>query len=511
MSYPQFGYPYSSAPQFLMTTNSLTTCCESNGRTLADSGAAGSAQTPVYCPVYESRLLATARHELNSAAALGMYGNPYTGTQGYGNYVTYGTEASAFYSLNSFDSKDGTGSAHAGITQAAAAYYPYDHTLSQYQYDRYGTMDGGTRRKNATRETTSTLKAWLQEHRKNPYPTKGEKIMLAIITKMTLTQVSTWFANARRRLKKENKMTWPPRNKCSDEKRPYEEEEEGEEESQEEHIKNEKNDERVRKEEKELELSDLDDFDPIESESSECELKPAFQHLDSGHMRATSGSVDCPGDLCKESATSLKMSVPGGVQLEEDMERAKNCLKSVVDECEQDLVVGGRQRGCDSKMCFQQPGESQILEAKPRIWSLAHTATSLNQTEYPSCMLKRQGLSTSSSSASSSSSIAVSAPSGLERHQDSPVTSLRNWVDGVFHDPIFRHSTLNQALSNTTVSWATTKGAILETGALGRSLGNSTDMLKGHLANFPPHHHHHHDSNKELLSFPKSGSKMFCS
>ena len=74
----------------------------------------------------------------------------------------------------------------------------------------------GARRKNATRETTSTLKAWLNEHRKNPYPTKGEKIMLAIITKMTLTQVSTWFANARRRLKKENKMTWSPRNRCDD-------------------------------------------------------------------------------------------------------------------------------------------------------------------------------------------------------------------------------------------------------------------------------------------------------
>lgn len=29
--------------------------------------------------------------------------------------------------------------------------------------------------------------------------------MLAIITRMTLTQVSTWFANARRRLKKEHK------------------------------------------------------------------------------------------------------------------------------------------------------------------------------------------------------------------------------------------------------------------------------------------------------------------
>lgn len=72
-------------------------------------------------------------------------------------------------------------------------------------------------RKNATRDATATLKAWLSEHRKNPYPTKGEKIMLAIITKMTLTQVSTWFANARRRLKKENKMTWTPRNRSEDE------------------------------------------------------------------------------------------------------------------------------------------------------------------------------------------------------------------------------------------------------------------------------------------------------
>lgn len=82
-----------------MSTNSLTTCCETSSRTLAETGAAASAQTPVYCPVYESRLLATARHELNSAAALGVYGGPYAGPQGYGNYVTYGTEAPAFYSL----------------------------------------------------------------------------------------------------------------------------------------------------------------------------------------------------------------------------------------------------------------------------------------------------------------------------------------------------------------------------------------------------------------------------
>lgn len=88
---------------------------------------------------------------------------------------------------------------------------------SRYDLSRYGAgYDLAARRKNATRESTATLKAWLNEHKKNPYPTKGEKIMLAIITKMTLTQVSTWFANARRRLKKENKMTWEPKNKTDD-------------------------------------------------------------------------------------------------------------------------------------------------------------------------------------------------------------------------------------------------------------------------------------------------------
>ena len=97
-------------------------------------------------------------------------------------------------------------------------------------FPRYSPIDlaaAGARRKNATRETTSTLKAWLYEHRKNPYPTKGEKIMLAIITKMTLTQVSTWFANARRRLKKENKMTWSPRNRCGEKKDDADEDEDG--------------------------------------------------------------------------------------------------------------------------------------------------------------------------------------------------------------------------------------------------------------------------------------------
>jgi hypothetical protein len=97
----------------------------------------------------------------------------------------------------------------AATAVALVGYGPYASGYSPH-------MDLAGRRKNATRETTATLKAWLYEHRKNPYPTKSEKVYLAIMTKMTLTQVSTWFANARRRLKKENKMTWSPRNRTND-------------------------------------------------------------------------------------------------------------------------------------------------------------------------------------------------------------------------------------------------------------------------------------------------------
>uniref|UniRef100_A0A1I7U4Y5 Homeobox domain-containing protein n=1 Tax=Caenorhabditis tropicalis TaxID=1561998 RepID=A0A1I7U4Y5_9PELO len=81
-------------------------------------------------------------------------------------------------------------------------------------YHPYG-MDG-MKKRNATREATAPLKEWLHAHRKNPYPSKQDKVLLAVSTQMTLTQVSTWFANARRRLKKENKMTWSPQNRRGD-------------------------------------------------------------------------------------------------------------------------------------------------------------------------------------------------------------------------------------------------------------------------------------------------------
>ncbi|OBS59570.1 hypothetical protein A6R68_09304 [Neotoma lepida] len=44
------------------------------------------------------------------------------------------------------------------------------------------------------------LRAWLYEHRFNPYPTGKEKQMLCKKTKLSYTQICNWFTNARRRL-----------------------------------------------------------------------------------------------------------------------------------------------------------------------------------------------------------------------------------------------------------------------------------------------------------------------
>ncbi|XP_013863429.1 Iroquois homeobox protein 6a isoform X2 [Austrofundulus limnaeus] len=341
----------------------------SDGTGSSQTAAAAAAAASFYCPSYENRLLASSRTELN--AALGMYSSPYAGaataSQNYANYFPYSTDPSAIYSsLNpQYDIKDSTGTLHSGIAQTAT-YYPYDHCLGQYQYDRYGTVDfnGTARRKNATRETTSTLKTWLYEHRKNPYPTKGEKIMLAIITKMTLTQVSTWFANARRRLKKENKMTWSPKNKANDDRK------EDLNKSDQDCVTKASPD---CKEEKDLHLSDLEDMeeDDCDKLDSDCE-KVAADEQDLHTAMAVPGAHqkrDCSAELHLSLNNSFhsSLSFPSAIKsLTTLPPLPSDFLDPGVSKA---ASLTGPSAGTVSLSHFE-------ASDKPRIWSLARTAAS---------------------------------------------------------------------------------------------------------------------------------------
>ncbi|KAG6936203.1 iroquois homeobox 5, partial [Chelydra serpentina] len=169
------------------------------------------------CPAYSTSVISGPRTDELGRSSSGSAFSPYAGSTaftapsaGYNSHLQYGTDPAAAAAA-AFTSYVGSPYDHTPGMAGSLGYHPYAAPLGSYPYG------DPAYRKNATRDATATLKAWLNEHRKNPYPTKGEKIMLAIITKMTLTQVSTWFANARRRLKKENKMTWTPRNRSEDE------------------------------------------------------------------------------------------------------------------------------------------------------------------------------------------------------------------------------------------------------------------------------------------------------
>ncbi|XP_019361271.1 PREDICTED: iroquois-class homeodomain protein IRX-6 isoform X1 [Gavialis gangeticus] len=368
-----------SPPQFFVSASPSTTCCESASRSVSDVTSGSAQAATLCCPSYENRLLASTRTELN--AALGMYTSPYAAaaaSQSYANYLPYSADPSTLYTtLNpQYEIKDGTSSLHSGIAQPAA-YYPYDHSLGQYQYDsRYGTVDfsGSARRKNATRETTSTLKTWLYEHRKNPYPTKGEKIMLAIITKMTLTQVSTWFANARRRLKKENKMTWSPKNKAGEERK-----EENKREEEEYGLEPEgKADQKSCKEEKELRLSDLDDLDEEEAEKLDGDRKGT-------HQEASSLSTA----LAESEKSDCSLTPPSSFH-------TFPCTKASSAAAGDFLETVGQKPG-PLVGTMSQVQEYETTE-KPRIWSLAHTAganviigpsTPEPRTVSPDCLLLR--------------------------------------------------------------------------------------------------------------------------
>ncbi|XP_064640940.1 homeobox protein caupolican-like [Lineus longissimus] len=320
------AYPVSATQLVSPTTSVSKSCCE-GGRPIMTDPATG--QTVCSCQ-YTPSLLSYPR-----VAGLpeGVYGQAgYGATQA---YVPFGGDPSTFYtSLSSGYGLKENGETWRSVYQPVAC-YPYDSAMAAaYPYAGYSAMDlNGARRKNATRESTSTLKAWLQEHIKNPYPTKGEKIMLAIITKMTLTQVSTWFANARRRLKKENKMTWSPRNRCDDD----------DDDDDDEH--------RV---DSDIDPSDEDGQKHMESDSRASPIITVVNEKPEVIPSTSATAMTSHEHLLIHS--KLNQKTPNQIAHSKDIDD-KEKSKEQTDSSDRNL---------DTKKDV----------TKPRIWSLAHTATS---------------------------------------------------------------------------------------------------------------------------------------
>ncbi|XP_036296660.1 iroquois-class homeodomain protein IRX-3 isoform X1 [Pipistrellus kuhlii] len=293
-----------------------------------------------------------------------VYGAPYAAAaaaaaQGYGAFLPYAAELPLFPQLGAqYELKDSPGVQTAAFSQTHPAFYPY----GQY-HPQFGDP---SRPKNATRESTSTLKAWLHEHRKNPYPTKGEKIMLAIVTKMTLTQVSTWFANARRRLKKENKMTWAPRSRADGEEeeegtacgseREEDEEEEDEEEEGKHHRELEEDEEEEELGGEEDEEIDLENVDGAAA-GPELGLAGAAARRDGDALGLG------PGSDSKNSDSDDSSEGP-----EERPLRALRLAPVAPPPSPPSPPAG-------LDPCAPAPASASSLQ-KPKIWSLAETATS---------------------------------------------------------------------------------------------------------------------------------------
>ncbi|XP_029580222.1 iroquois homeobox 7 [Salmo trutta] len=239
----------------------------------------------------------------------------YSGLQGY-NFIPYPHYRHIAHMNNSFDLKT-VSPYYEALLGRGGPFYP--------QYRPGATDDPSRVAKVATRESTSALKAWLNEHLKNPYPTKGEKIMLAIVTKMSLTQVSTWFANARRRLKKENRVSWAFKGKSD--------EEEGESDEE--------------KSDGSLQTSALVDEDEIDLQTVDDKVE------DIGHRVDNSTPELVDARLEKQSSDDHR-----------DSTRAHG--ENDVEKSDTERTSSPSRLGCKDNVECQ----------KPKIWSLAETATS---------------------------------------------------------------------------------------------------------------------------------------
>uniref|UniRef100_K7FHS0 Iroquois homeobox 5 n=1 Tax=Pelodiscus sinensis TaxID=13735 RepID=K7FHS0_PELSI len=123
------------------------------------------------CPAYSTSVISGPRTDELGRSSSGSAFSPYAGSTaftapspGYNSHLQY-PAAAAF---SSYPPLQGSPYDHTPGMAGSLGYHPYAAPLGSYPYG------DPAYRKNATRDATATLKAWLNEHRKNPYPTKGD-------------------------------------------------------------------------------------------------------------------------------------------------------------------------------------------------------------------------------------------------------------------------------------------------------------------------------------------------
>ncbi|XP_060792619.1 iroquois homeobox 7 [Neoarius graeffei] len=234
---------------------------------------------------------------LHLAAMAGM-SLPFSGIPGY-TFIPFPHLGHMSHMRSSYDLKAASSYHQAVLSRSGPLFSPYRPVLGD---------EPGRVAKVASRESTGALKAWLSEHLKNPYPTKGEKIMLAIVTKMSLTQVSTWFANARRRLKKENRVSWASKAKSDEEAEESEEEDDGD-------LSGSSQKDRCSDDEDSQIVDVEEELSAVEMESPRAAQDRLTEGLEPPHQGDTSGSgaleVGCESanKECKESANGQKPKI----------------------------------------------------------------------------------------------------------------------------------------------------------------------------------------------------------
>ncbi|KEF52148.1 uncharacterized protein A1O9_11774 [Exophiala aquamarina CBS 119918] len=79
------------------------------------------------------------------------------------------------------------------------SYMKYNQLMSYPMMGYPPHANGRRRRGNLPKQITDVLRIWLQEHLDHPYPSDEQKQIFIQRTGLTISQISNWFINARRR------------------------------------------------------------------------------------------------------------------------------------------------------------------------------------------------------------------------------------------------------------------------------------------------------------------------